>query len=197
MSSEQASGAVEAELSRLAQRIRRWRVEAGLTLQDLAERSGLATSTIQKIETLQMGPSVAVLLKIARGLGRSASDFMSIEAPVSDVVHLTAKQRRVVGSSSRHMAVERISCDLREAELEAWRVTVQPGRGSASGELEFKGEELVLCESGEVLFRVGDVDYRLKKCGRSREGTRRCSPFASGLGALRLLRRAPGHDLLR
>ena len=70
MSREPVGRVVDAELARISQRIRRWREEAGLTLQDLARRSELATSTIQKVETAQMVPSIAVMLKIARGLGR-------------------------------------------------------------------------------------------------------------------------------
>ena len=61
---------IDGELAQISRRIRRWREEKGLTLQQLAERSDLATSTVQKVETGQMIPSVAVLLKVARGLGR-------------------------------------------------------------------------------------------------------------------------------
>ena len=61
---------IEGELAAISGRVRRWREEKGLTLQQLAERSDLAPSTVQKVETGQMIPSVAVLLKLARGLGR-------------------------------------------------------------------------------------------------------------------------------
>ena len=60
---------IDGELARITARIRRWREQAGLTLQELAKRSGLATSTVQKVETGQMIPSVAVLLKLSHGLG--------------------------------------------------------------------------------------------------------------------------------
>ena len=64
------------EIRRMAQRIRSAREEAGLTIGELARRADLAASTIQKVETLQMVPSVAVLVKIARGLERSPGDFI-------------------------------------------------------------------------------------------------------------------------
>jgi transcriptional regulator with XRE-family HTH domain len=153
-------GAVESELARVAQRIRSWRDESGLTLQELAQRSGVATSTIQKVETLQMVPTVAVLLKIARGLGRSASDFVSDGPGAGAVVHLTAEQRHPIGRR-RQMLFERLSGDLAGAALELWRVSVQPGRGSGREGIAYAGEELVLCEEGEVTFRIGGEDYRL------------------------------------
>ena len=45
---------IDGEIARISARIRRWREDAGLTLQELAKRSGLATSTVQKVETGQM-----------------------------------------------------------------------------------------------------------------------------------------------
>jgi transcriptional regulator with XRE-family HTH domain len=152
--------AVESELARVAQRIRSWRDESGLTLQELAQRSGVATSTIQKVETFQMVPTVAVLLKIARGLGRSASDFVSDGPGTAAVVHLTAEQRHPIGRR-RQMLFERLSGDLARAELELWRITVQPGRGSGREAIAYPGEELVLCEQGEVTFRIGAEEVRL------------------------------------
>jgi transcriptional regulator with XRE-family HTH domain len=154
-------GPVDAEIARLAQRVRRWREEAGYTLQELADRSDVATSTIQKVESFQMVPSVAVLLKIARGLGRSPSELVS-EAPAEhSVVHLQASERHAVGNR-RRMLVERLSGDLADAAVEMWRITVQPGYGSGRGTIAYSGEELVLGEQGELSFRIGEEEYRLR-----------------------------------
>ncbi|MFQ5698473.1 MAG: helix-turn-helix domain-containing protein [Myxococcota bacterium] len=161
MSSKRNGASVEGELARVARRIRSWRVAEGYTLQELARRSGVATSTIQKVETFQMVPTVTVLLKIAHGLGRSASEFVSSGPPATEAVHRTRRERQAVGSPSR-MVVERLSADLAEGELELWRVEVQPGYGSGRGVLAYRGEALVLCERGEVTFRVGDRQHRLR-----------------------------------
>ena len=64
---------VDDELARISQRIREARDAAGLILQELAGKSGVATSTIQKVETEQMIQRVAVIIKIARGLGMHVS----------------------------------------------------------------------------------------------------------------------------
>jgi transcriptional regulator with XRE-family HTH domain len=57
-------------LQDMATQIRACRSEDGLTLQQLANQSGVAASTIHKVEAQQMVPTVSVFLKIARGLGR-------------------------------------------------------------------------------------------------------------------------------
>ena len=53
----------------MANQSRACRARDGSTLQQLANRCGVAASTIHKIESQQMVPTVSVLLKIARGLG--------------------------------------------------------------------------------------------------------------------------------
>lgn len=151
---------LDAELARIGQRIRRWREENRLTLQELASRSGLATSTVHKVESAQMIPSVAVILKLARGLGRRPGDLVHDESVSLDVLHIRAAERHPVGVEGR-MVVERLSGDLSDPALETWRVTVHPGAGSGGDTIRYDGEELVVMEEGEVTFRVGDEDYRL------------------------------------
>jgi transcriptional regulator with XRE-family HTH domain len=53
----------------MANQLKACRARDGSTLQQLANRCGVAASTIHKIESQQMVPTVSVLLKIARGLG--------------------------------------------------------------------------------------------------------------------------------
>lgn len=150
---------IEAELERIGQRVRKWRDEAGLTLQALAEKSGLATSTIQKIETNAMTPSVAVLLKLARGLGRRPADLVRDEAEEAACLHLPAAERHPIGVPGRQV-MERLSGDLIDPVLETWRATVYAGHGSGRP-IRFEGEALVVCEEGRITFAVGDEDFVL------------------------------------
>lgn len=156
-----SDASLEAELARIGLRVRRWREERGQTLQDLATRAGLATSTVHKVESAQMIPSVAVLLKLARGLGRKPGDLVHDEGTALEVVHLRADERHPVGVADR-MMVERLSGDLPEPALETWRVTVHPGVSSGEDAIQYEGEELVVMEAGELLFRIGGREHRLR-----------------------------------
>jgi len=149
------------ELAQISRRIREFRAEAGLTLQELARRSGVATSTIQKVETEQMIPSVAVVMKIARGLGRRTAELVHEGEGELEVVHLRARDRHPIGARES-VLVERLSGDLSDPALETWRVTLQPGAGSGRLAIAYEGEEIVLCETGRVSFRVGDRDHDLR-----------------------------------
>lgn len=155
--------AVDDELSQIGRRVREKREEAALTLQELARRSGVATSTIQKVETSQMIPSVAIVMKIARGLGCRASTLVdgSGDEDELSLVHLRADERHLVGRADK-LTVERLSGDLFAPALEAWRVRLQPGVSSGAGSIRYEGEELVVCESGTVTFCVDEIDHRLR-----------------------------------
>jgi transcriptional regulator with XRE-family HTH domain len=153
---------LEAEVRRISERVRRWREQAGLTLQELATKSGVATSTIQKIETGQMVPSVAVVLKVARGLGRPVADLLRDGGDDAvELVVLRSDERHPVGVPDK-LVVERLTGDLTDPALETWRVTLHPGLESGPGVIRYDGEELVICEAGAFTFRVGETEYLLR-----------------------------------
>lgn len=151
---------IDHEIARIGRRIRSWREHEGLTLQDLARRSGLATSTVQKVETGTMTPSVAVLLKLARGLGRRAAELIHDGSYEVEVLHLPASERQRVGVEGRS-CFERLSGDLYDAALESWRVTLEPGASSGREPICYEGEELVVCERGVLTLQVADRDHIL------------------------------------
>jgi transcriptional regulator with XRE-family HTH domain len=155
------SESVDEELARISARIRQWREEAGLTLQELATRGGLATSTVQKVETGQMIPSVAVLLKLSHGLGRRPAELIADADPGRGVSLGRAKERARTGRAET-MLVERLSGDVAEPSLEMWRVQLQPGASSGRSTIHYEGEELVVCEKGRVVFTIAGVDHPLE-----------------------------------
>ncbi len=151
--------AIDSELARISQRVRSRREHSGLTLQELAKRSGVATSTIQKVETEQMIPSVAILMKIARGLEAHVADLISDHREAIEIAHRRAVDRPRVG---RGNIVERLSGDIVDQTLDMWRVTVESGRDSGQEAMRFGGDALVVCEEGTLLFGLGEEEYVLE-----------------------------------
>ncbi|MDP2079686.1 MAG: XRE family transcriptional regulator [Pseudotabrizicola sp.] len=82
----------------LAARIRQWRDERSWNQQELADRAGIARSTLSKIENGLMSPTFEVLLKLARGFETELSDLVRTESvPLSGrmVVERSAADRTV------------------------------------------------------------------------------------------------------
>jgi len=130
--------AVDEQIARISHRIRQWRSDEDLTLQQLAERGGLATSTVQKVETGQMMPSLAVLLKLAHGLGRHIAELLDDEDASVDVFHSKGCERKSLDAGGRLVA-ERLSGNLARSALETWQVTLEPGASSGSEPIRYEG----------------------------------------------------------
>jgi transcriptional regulator with XRE-family HTH domain len=142
-------------MDRLAARLRRWRSEAGLTLQQLAERSGVAASTIHKIEVRKTIPTVSVIFKISQGLDRPVTDFLDEDPePTAELQRRTDALEEV----ERGVAVGRVGEPDRAAR--GWRVQLAPERGALP--LRADGDVLVICEEGGVELAWGASHWALR-----------------------------------
>jgi transcriptional regulator with XRE-family HTH domain len=151
---------IDAAVARISDRIRRWREEQGMTRQELGERSGLAISTVHKVETGQMIPSVAVLLKLAHGLGRRPTDILADAEYEEPVALMRAKDRETFGLEDR-IRVERLSGEIVDPILEMWRVVLNPGMSSGRKPIRNDGDALIICEKGRLSVTLGEEEHLL------------------------------------
>lgn len=149
-------------VNRVATRIKHWRGEASLSLQQLANRSGVSPSTIHKIEHHQTVPTIAVVLKLAAGLGRHATELFDDEDGTSTTIHIRARER--IGLITPHGArVESLSADLDATEIGLWRMVQPPGfsfGNHATGQVA--GELILFLEEGHLDVTVGERSYSLE-----------------------------------
>lgn len=147
---------VDDYLAMIAGRLRTWRGDESLTLQQVASRSGVAASTIQKVESQQMVPTIAVLFKIAQGLGRSPSDLIDVGEGAPEIVLRTA-----VDVCQHKHGADHITAELGDPQLSVWRMTHDPGLGIESVELGATGEAIILCERGQLEVNVAGKAHLL------------------------------------
>lgn len=76
--------AVSQELIMLGNRIREYRKERGFSQEILAEKSGVSTNTISRIEGGQMAMSVGILQKIVKALGVDANMLLGVSTEVNE-----------------------------------------------------------------------------------------------------------------
>jgi transcriptional regulator with XRE-family HTH domain len=143
-------------LDRLAARLRHWRSDAGLTLQQLAERSGVAASTIHKVELRKTVPTVAVLFKIAQGLDRPVTEFLDEEPEPAAHVHRRSDALVEVERGVRVAALGNPDRDAR-----GWRVQLATGPEPTT--LRVEGDVLVLCEEGALELARQDARWQLAR----------------------------------
>jgi transcriptional regulator with XRE-family HTH domain len=152
---------VEESVSRLSERIKRVRLEQGLTLRALAARARVSAGTVQKIEAGRLVPSVEVFMKISKALRRRASYFLGDEDGSVEVRVIRRGERKSLDAGAR-IRIESIAETLREPRMEAYMVQVPP-RARSGRPLGFSGELLFFCSKGSVDFLVRGKKERLRQ----------------------------------
>jgi transcriptional regulator with XRE-family HTH domain len=153
----------------LAQRIRDFRTRRNMTLDQLAETSGLTGSFLSRVENFRTTPSLPALGRIAAGLGVSVSEL---------VKDLDEKPRVVIVRRNERQQVERDRPDSRivyyalankrpSKAMEPFLLEV-PAGSARSKRLAHDQDEFIMvlegaldCEYGEERFRLeqGDCLY--------------------------------------
>jgi transcriptional regulator with XRE-family HTH domain len=143
-------------------KVRELRLQKGLSLQQLADRSGVSAAAIHKVERNGMVPTITTLMKLAGALNRSVSYFVDEDNDVDKVAALVRRdERKPVYTSRTGLSLENISGPYGRFFVAGALATVEPGADSGEKPMEHPGEELVHVVSGTLEFEVdGDV-YRV------------------------------------
>lgn len=154
---------MDRHLVKIAGRIRSWRDEAEYTLQELADRSDVAASTVHKIEKNQTVPTISVLLKICAALNRRPDELLVDDTPEVAAAFRRREDHLVVGSEDRSV-IEQLAFGIAHATIDVWRVFHKPGAGSGpiTRTISYKGELIVICEEGEITFELEDEIYKIE-----------------------------------
>lgn len=137
--------------------IKRRRKELGLTLQQLAERSGLSAPFISQAERDVSVPSLVSLLALAKALDVDLSYFMEI-AETKNVVHRAAKPRRIrVDSPVDYID---LSSAIHGRRLDVILMRIPPGHVFPVDQRN--GEDFLYLVEGELFATAGKTQTVLK-----------------------------------
>ena len=117
----------------LGERIRRIRTQRDLTLEKVAQSTGLTTSFLSQVERDAVSPSVESLQKIARALGTKVGAFFEEDERKELTLIRKAQRPRRIDEKARS-TVETLASGLLNISMEPRLVTLDVG-----GEI---GEEL-------------------------------------------------------
>lgn len=142
----------------LGKKIRDLRFRRGLTVQQLAELSGLSKGFISQVENERTSPSLATLRDLARALNTSVA-YLVVED--DSAPHIVRESDRPKGTNGAPIHVEVLTAQPRR-NLEILMTTIPPG-GSARTERDYHhGEECVVCLDGLVTVSGGEHRIELK-----------------------------------
>ncbi len=150
----QSASAVE-----LGRRIKRLRIDRGLTLKDLEARGGISATHVSEIERGKASPTVGALGRIALALGvRPALLVPAPELPAAHVVRAADREALVLRRGPLQVAP--LAGPIQGSRLAVHRLTIAPGEGVAL-EHRHEGEEWLTVLAGAVEVRFGDERHAL------------------------------------
>jgi len=144
----------------VGQRLRELRLECGLSIRALAERSGLNVNTFSLIENGKTSPSVSTLQQIAAALEVPITAFFETNAPKNRVAHIAARNRPRMAFA--HGVLEDLGAGLTSRAVEPFVVTLEPHASSGDTPIVHTGFEFVFCLRGRMTYRVEDQSYVLE-----------------------------------
>ena len=160
-----ASGAITAieavSSGRLGERVRELRRGRGLTLDGLAEISGVSRAMISKLERGEKNPTLVVAAKLAEGLGVTLSRLAGMEER-REVIIVPRERRMVMRDPETSFERQLLSPNSVGLGVEFMRNTIP--EGSTSGEFppHRKGlEEQIVVERGTLKATLAGVEYLL------------------------------------
>lgn len=139
--------------------LRELRQQQGRTLQDVAERSGCSRSMLSKVENDHAVPSLATLMALAKALGVEPAALMCGDASGGTVCE-PAGQTAAVPTAKGHQ-VAAVATSRAGKRMQPHLFSAERGK-VAPGPLAQDGEQFIYLIEGELLFRVGLAEYRLR-----------------------------------
>ena len=152
-------------------KIKGLRETKNISIEEIAERSGLTVEQIQSIENDQTLPSLGPLIKIARALGVRLGTFMDDNDALGPVV-TRAKDRERDSSISfsngatdarKHMEYHPLAQQKAGRHMEPFVIDINPAETQEFQLSDHEGEEFIYVMSGEVEIAYGKDIYHLQE----------------------------------
>ncbi len=139
----------------LGKHIQKYRKQAGMSLDDVAKRSGVSKAMLSQVETGKVNPTVAIVWRIAHGLGVSVQDLLEGGRGAARV-EVFRRQQYALLSEGEGCQIQVISPIHMAGELELYLVELKAG-ASLDSRAHFPGaEEFTTVLDGKVQVSCGN-----------------------------------------
>lgn len=148
---------------RLGKRVRELRRGRGLTLEALAERSGVSRAMISKIERGEKNPTLVVAARLAEGFGVTLSQLAGVEER-RKVIVIPKEKQMVMRDPETDFERQLLSPEVGRQGIEFSRNVIP--ESSTSGEFPAHREGVegyVVVEQGRLKTILGGEEYFLQK----------------------------------
>lgn len=143
----------------VGQRLREKRTACGLTIRDLAKKSGLNVNTLSMIENGKASPSVETLQQLSFALEVHIAAFFEDNTPKNKIIYYKASQRPSIAFT--HGMLEDLGAGMARRGAETFLVTLTPLSNSGDHFIVHTGRETVFCLDGQLTYTIEDRNFVL------------------------------------
>ena len=141
-------------------RLRSLREARGLSIRELARRSGLSANAISLIERGRTSPSVSTLYLLSETMEIPITTFFETKDQQAEIVFRKGTERTRV-SFSRGVW-EGLGGEMFAGRVEPFALTLETGANSGPSTIVHSGHEFVVCLRGQLEYQVEDQYYLLE-----------------------------------
>lgn len=150
-------------LKNLGVRIRKLRKEKGLTLVEIAEKTGIAQATLSRIETGTMTGTVESHEKIAEAIGVGLAElYLGVDSRYEEIAHLKNEEEKKVSQHNHSYRVELLTVESSRKKITPLLMTLN-GESKTPRESNERGvEKFIYLLEGAVKIMVDQKEFNLK-----------------------------------
>ena len=146
---------------RVGERIKNIRTEKGISLQDLADKTGFSAALLSQIENHMVSPPLGALIKIARALDAELGRFLD---EMHDVPYTIVRkdERKIMSHVASKQGVsygysyESLAFDKKGRHMEPFLVTLEPANVKHQSPNTHQGEEFIFVLEGRMQVHLGE-----------------------------------------
>jgi transcriptional regulator with XRE-family HTH domain len=146
---------------RVGERIRELRENKGLSLQDMANRTGYSSALLSQVENHFISPPLGGLIKIAKALQVKVGTFFGDEPRESYAIVRKDERKHISRFASKEgvsygYSYESLGFDKKDRQMEPFLVTLEPATVKSEKLSSHDGEEFIFVLEGEMEAILGD-----------------------------------------
>jgi transcriptional regulator with XRE-family HTH domain len=146
---------------RVGEKIRELRENKGLSLQDMANRTGYSSALLSQVENHFISPPLGGLIKIAKALEVKVGTFFGDEPRESYAIVRKDERKHISRFASKEgvsygYSYESLGFDKKDRQMEPFLVTLEPATVKSEKLSSHDGEEFIFVLEGEMEAILGD-----------------------------------------
>lgn len=154
-------GQKDFEEIRVGERIKSLREIRGLSLKEVADRTGFSTALLSQMENHLVSPSLGTLIKLAKTFGIQVGDFFGETRREPFTIVRKDERKRVSRFASKDgvaygYSYESLGFDKKDRHMEPFIVTLEPATLKSSKTSTHDGEEFIFVLEGAMEVILGD-----------------------------------------